>query len=94
MKNQTLVDWLVVSGGIHFEPDWDTEDEMKIQEQRWKGYKEGKRMGGRRRWQEERETGNMRVEDKQSHRGLAKWFSLLYKTPIKAFWYEISQEKY
>lgn len=21
MKNQTLVDWLVVSGGIHFEPD-------------------------------------------------------------------------
>lgn len=32
MKNQTLVDWLVVSGGIHFEPDWESKNEMKIEE--------------------------------------------------------------
>lgn len=38
MKNQTLVDWLVVSGGIHFEPDWESKNEMKIEES-------GKRMG-------------------------------------------------
>lgn len=30
MKNQTLVDWLSVSGGIHFEPGWDSKNEMKI----------------------------------------------------------------
>lgn len=30
MKNQTLVDWLIVSAGSHFEPDWDSENEMII----------------------------------------------------------------
>lgn len=30
MKDQTLVDWFVVSGGIHFEPD--SKDEMKTEE--------------------------------------------------------------
>lgn len=55
MKNQTLLDWFVVSGVIHFELDWDSKDEMKIEERGGEGWKTWERMGGRRERQEERE---------------------------------------
>lgn len=30
MENQTLVDWFIVSGGIHLEPGWDSKIKMEI----------------------------------------------------------------
>lgn len=60
MGNQTLVDWLVVSGGIPFEPEWDSKDGMKIEEKH-RG-SEGGRVGGESDRRKEK-TGNMRVED-------------------------------
>ena len=53
MKNQTLVDWFVVSGGIHFEAGWASKDEMKIEEK------------DRGRW-EERVTGRKRFRNYES----------------------------
>lgn len=54
MGNQTLVDWLVVSGGIPFEPEWDSKDGMKIEEKHRGSEEDGweERVTGRKRKQE------------------------------------------
>lgn len=39
MRNQTLVDWLIFSAGIHFEPNWDSKDEKK-KTKGWRGVME------------------------------------------------------
>lgn len=56
--NQTLVDWLVVSGGIHFELD--SREGVKIEEKQ-AGSERGWMGGGRDR--KRKKTGNMRAGD-------------------------------
>lgn len=39
ITNQTLFDWLLLSGGVHFKPDWDSKNEGSMVE----GDKDGKK---------------------------------------------------
>lgn len=65
--NQTLVDWLVVSGGIHFELD--SREGVK-KEEKYAGSERGWVGGGRDR--KRKKTGNMRVGDTTRPAGTEK----------------------
>ena len=71
MRNQTLVDWFVVSGGIHFEAGWASKDGKKIEEK------------DRGRW-EERVTGRKRFRKYEGGGQNKKPLGAEKKMPIKA----------
>lgn len=83
MENQTLVDWLVVSGEIHFELGWGSKDEMKGGGE---AQGEGKRMGGRGERQEE----NRKYEGGGHNKASGHWTTNLFKlfniTYVRKYW--------